>query len=87
MKKVMSRWVSPLFVIMAVVLLISGCGNSSNAASSGNGSEQETKTLRISFNPGPYSDQFKNGVAPSLRKKGTRLHTRSSRTAFNRMWP
>ncbi|WP_025688369.1 MetQ/NlpA family ABC transporter substrate-binding protein [Paenibacillus zanthoxyli] len=73
MKKVMNRWVSPLLLIMAVVLLISGCGNSSNAASSGNGSEQESKTLRISFNPGPYSDQFKNGVAPYLEKKGYKI--------------
>ncbi len=69
----MNRWVSPLLVIMAVVLLISGCGDNSKAASSGNGSEQEAKTLHISFNPGPYSDQFKNGVAPYLEKKGYKI--------------
>lgn len=70
------RWVSPLLAMMALVLVISGCGSNSKAASSesaGEGSEQGTKTLRISFNPGPYSDQFKNGVAPYLEKKGYKI--------------
>ncbi|AHV96193.1 MetQ/NlpA family ABC transporter substrate-binding protein [Paenibacillus sabinae] len=73
MKKRKIQWMSPLFVIMAVALLISGCGQSTGASSSGNGSKEESKTLRISFNPGPYSDQFKNGVAPYLEKKGYKI--------------
>lgn len=46
---------------------ISGCGSKNT---SGNATGEEKKTLHISFNPGPYSDQFKNGVAPYLEKKG-----------------
>lgn len=66
------KWIQSALVIVTAALVIAGCGNSSKEGSgSGNAAAgQDKKTLRISFNPGPYSDQFKNGVAPYLEKKG-----------------
>ncbi|WP_084064790.1 MetQ/NlpA family ABC transporter substrate-binding protein [Paenibacillus stellifer] len=64
-------WTPLLLAAMTAVVVLSGCGSNSDAASSNSADgKQETKTLRISFNPGPYSDQFKKGVAPYLEKKG-----------------
>ncbi|AIQ56768.1 MetQ/NlpA family ABC transporter substrate-binding protein [Paenibacillus borealis] len=65
------KWFHSALLVIATTLVIAGCGNNSDASGSGsNSSGQEKKTLRISFNPGPYSDQFKNGVAPYLESKG-----------------
>ncbi|MBS4207018.1 MetQ/NlpA family ABC transporter substrate-binding protein [Bacillus sp. FJAT-50079] len=60
------KWMFPILVIAILSIVMVGCGNS---ASSGK-TDEEKKTIRISFNPGPYNDQFKNGVAPYLEKEG-----------------
>lgn len=52
-------------VLMAATLLFVGCSSSTTQKTS-----SEKKTLTISFNPGPYEDEFKNGVAPYLKSKG-----------------
>ncbi|WP_035155404.1 MetQ/NlpA family ABC transporter substrate-binding protein [Cohnella thermotolerans] len=57
------KWTYSVLTLVAAALIVAGCGGSKDAAGDG-------KTLRISFNPGPYSDQFKKGVAPYLEKKG-----------------
>ncbi|MFE4710822.1 MULTISPECIES: MetQ/NlpA family ABC transporter substrate-binding protein [unclassified Paenibacillus] len=67
------KWIHSALIIVAAALFIAGCGNNKEAAGSGDASSQDKKTLRISFNPGPYSDQFKNGVAPYLEKKGYQI--------------
>ncbi|KWX73300.1 methionine-binding protein [Paenibacillus riograndensis] len=65
------KWIHSTLLVVAVALFTAGCGNDKEASGAGsNSSAQEKKTLKISFNPGPYSDQFKNGVAPYLEKKG-----------------
>ena len=65
-RKMNKRWIFPLLVIAIVSLVIAGCGNGKATGTT----DKENKTLRISFNPGPYNDQFKNGVAPYLEKEG-----------------
>jgi D-methionine transport system substrate-binding protein len=57
------KWTYSVLTLVAAALIVAGCGGSKDASGDG-------KTLRISFNPGPYSDQFKKGVAPYLEKKG-----------------
>lgn len=52
-------------VLVAATLLLAGCSSSTAPKTS-----SEKKTLTISFNPGPYEDEFKNGVAPYLKSKG-----------------
>ncbi|WP_058830024.1 MetQ/NlpA family ABC transporter substrate-binding protein [Paenibacillus polymyxa] len=64
------QWISFILLLGVVVLFISGCGSKNT---SGGAAGEEKKTLNISFNPGPYSDQFKNGVAPYLEKKGYKI--------------
>ncbi len=65
------KWIHSALLVVAVALFTAGCGNSKDASDSGsNSSAQAKKTLHISFNPGPYSDEFKNGVAPFLEAKG-----------------
>ncbi|QQZ63730.1 methionine-binding protein [Paenibacillus sonchi] len=65
------KWIHSTLLVAAVALFTAGCGNDKEASGAGSDSSaQEKKTLKISFNPGPYSDQFKNGVAPYLEKKG-----------------
>ncbi len=63
------KWLIPVLALISASLIATGCGKSDNGAPAGD----DKKTIRISFNPGPYSDQFKNGVAPYLEKKGYKL--------------
>ncbi len=37
---------------------------------------EENKVIRLGFNPGPYKEQFQQGVAPYLQQKGYRLEYR-----------
>ncbi|MCL2892397.1 MetQ/NlpA family ABC transporter substrate-binding protein [Brenneria tiliae] len=37
---------------------------------SAHGAEDDKKTLKLGFNPGPYKEQFAEGVAPYLQQKG-----------------
>lgn len=62
-----NRWTIAILALAALTLVLAGCGGGNDSASSAG---EEKKVIRISFNPGPYSDQFKNGVAPYLEKKG-----------------
>lgn len=64
------KWLHSTLIIAAVALFTVGCGNNKEASGAGNNAGTDQKTLHISFNPGPYSDQFKQGVAPYLEKKG-----------------
>ena len=61
------KWLRSITVLAIASFLIAGC--SSSKESSGEAADSD-KTIRISFNPGPYNDQFKKGVAPSLEEKG-----------------
>ncbi|ADU27257.1 MetQ/NlpA family ABC transporter substrate-binding protein [Ethanoligenens harbinense] len=58
-----------VFLLMAATLVFSGCSSSTAQKTT-----SEKKTLTISFNPGPYEDEFKNGVAPYLKSKGYTIH-------------
>ncbi|WP_240155259.1 MetQ/NlpA family ABC transporter substrate-binding protein [Candidatus Pantoea multigeneris] len=43
------------------------------AAIASQANDNATKTLRIGFNPGPYKEQFEQGVAPELIKQGYKI--------------
>lgn len=60
------KWLRSVVVLAIASLLITGC---SSKESSGAAADSD-KIIRISFNPGPYNDQFIKGVAPSLEEKG-----------------
>lgn len=57
--------------IMIVILMLGACNNSDK--SSNNSKKEDKKELKISFNPGPYIDQFKLGIEPVLKKKGYKI--------------
>ncbi|WP_206514591.1 MetQ/NlpA family ABC transporter substrate-binding protein [Brevibacillus marinus] len=79
------KWWHAEMVLLLSVLLVA-CGTSGNggsastgaqgaetqqsASASGQQAEGGNKELRVGFAPGPYSDQFRQGVQPVLEKKG-----------------
>lgn len=71
--------ITSLIVALSVALLASSCANpaatpsASASAGSANTSSVEKMQLTISFNPGPYEDEFKGGVAPYLQAKGYQI--------------
>lgn len=59
-----------LLVVSLVVLTVLGaCGSNSGSKQNAD----ETKTIRIGFTPGPYSDQVKKGIEPLLKEKGYKI--------------
>ncbi|MFE8151814.1 MetQ/NlpA family ABC transporter substrate-binding protein [Brenneria goodwinii] len=58
------RWRIPTLFFSAVALI------STFAAQ---GAEEDGKTLKLGFNPGPYKEQFAEGVAPFLQQKGYKI--------------
>ncbi len=56
-----------ILLSMILSLFLVACGSSEE--SSGN-SNEESKTIKIGFTPGPYSDQVKKGIEPILKEKG-----------------
>ena len=59
-----------LLLSMILSLFLVACGSSEE--SSGN-SNEERKTIKIGFTPGPYSDQVKKGIEPILKEKGYKI--------------
>jgi D-methionine transport system substrate-binding protein len=59
-------------IFLAFTLLISLAGCSKNTSTSANSSSgtNESKSLKVGFCPGPYSDLWKKAIAPQLEKKG-----------------
>ena len=56
------------FVMFPLILtMFSACGS---AGGDVRDNADETKTIRIGFTPGPYSNQVKKGIEPSLKEKG-----------------
>ncbi len=56
-------------ILLSIVLLavLAACGKTS---SDNKASADDTKTIRIGFTPGPYSDQVRKGIEPILKKQG-----------------
>lgn len=60
-----------LFLLSIVVLAaLAACGKATKDDSA---SADDTKTIRIGFTPGPYSDQVKKGIEPILKEKGYKI--------------
>lgn len=80
-------WYAGMVLLLAVLLV--ACGTSGNGGSAATGAQAtqteqaasangqqakgEKQELRIGFAPGPYSDQFRQGVQPLLEQKGYRV--------------
>lgn len=57
-----------LFVLsIFAAVLLAACGSSDVSKPAGS---DDTKTIRIGFSPGPYSDQVRKGIEPILKEKG-----------------
>ncbi|MGP7819682.1 MetQ/NlpA family ABC transporter substrate-binding protein [Niallia sp. 01092] len=61
----MKKWIS-LFIVVSIIFVLTGCGNDEKKASS----DPNKKSLIVGFSPGPYIDEFKEGIEPQLKKKG-----------------
>lgn len=61
-----------LALLLSIVILstLTACGKSSKVE---NANANDTKTIRIGFTPGPYSDQVKKGIEPILKEKGYKI--------------
>lgn len=51
---------------IALVSLLSACG----ASNAGGDAAADDKTITVGFNPGPYQQQWTEGIAPILEKEG-----------------
>lgn len=56
--------------LLTGILVASVIGISATACSNENEKNSTDKSIKIGFCPGPYSDMFKEGIQPSLEKKG-----------------
>lgn len=56
-------------VIAALALATAGCTATTNAAEAPDNSD-DTTSIRIGFNPGPYKQMFEEGILPTLEEQG-----------------
>lgn len=61
------KWIGILTLIFA--LLLTACGSSETSKNKDKQNE-DSKTIKIGFTPGPYSDQVQKGIEPLLKEKG-----------------